>query len=108
MFIEFGSARRKIALNLLRFSEMVVRKDRTCIRVNCGDMSNVVLFQYALLWGLSAVCLCLFVFLVSTGKSLMLQTVGDECEKVLLYPLIFCSSVDKYARACLGDQKNFA
>lgn len=49
-----------------------------------------------------------FVFLVSTGKSLMLQTVGDECEKVLLYPLIFCSSVDKYAQACLGDQKNFA
>lgn len=44
MFIEFGSARCKIALNLLRFSEMVVRKDRTCLRVNCGDMSNVVLF----------------------------------------------------------------
>lgn len=45
MFIEFGSARRKIALNLLRFHEMVVRKDRrTCLRVNCGDMSNVVLF----------------------------------------------------------------
>ena len=45
-------------------------------------------------------------FLVSTGKSLMLQTVGDEC--VLLYPLNFCSSVDKYAQACLRDQKNFA
>ena len=44
MFIEFASARRKIALNLLRFREMVVRKDRTCLRVNCGDMSNVVLF----------------------------------------------------------------
>lgn len=38
----------------------------------------------------------------------MLQTVVDECEKVLLYPLNFCSSVDKYAQACLGDQKNFA
>lgn len=38
----------------------------------------------------------------------MLQTVGDECEKVLFYPLNFCSSVDKYAQAYLGDQKNFA
>ena len=50
-------------------------------------------------------------FLVSTGKSLMLQTFGIECiecEKVLLYPLNFCSSVDKYAQACLGDQKNLA
>ena len=44
MFIEFGSARHKIALNLLRFHEMVVRKDRTCLRVNCGDISNVVWF----------------------------------------------------------------
>ena len=56
MFIEFGSATRKIALNLLRFHEMVVRKDRTCLRVNCGDMSNVVLFygDYPLF-----VCVCL-------------------------------------------------
>lgn len=44
MFIKFGSATRKIVLNLLRFHEMVVRKDRTCLQVNCGDISNVVWF----------------------------------------------------------------